>query len=43
MQKLLIFEFTSDTASFELLDIKCFRLNEVTAIDIHDELKCGAG
>ena len=41
MQKLLAFEFTSDTAFFELFDKECLGLNQVTGIDIQDEVKCG--
>ena len=41
MQKLLAFEFTSDTALFELFDKECPRLMQVTGIDIQDEVKCG--
>ena len=42
MQKLLAFEFTSDTALFELFDKECPRLMQVTGIDIQDEVKLRA-
>ena len=41
MQEVRVFEFTSDTASFELFDKECLRLKQVTGIDIRDEAKCG--
>ena len=40
-QKLLAFEFTSDSASFELCDKECLGLKQVTGIDSQDEVKCG--
>ena len=40
-QKLLAFEFTSDTMSFALFDKECLRLTRVAGIDIQDEVKCG--
>ena len=39
--RLLTFEFTGDTASFELFDKECLRLKQVTGIDIQDDVKCG--
>ena len=39
-QRLLAFEFPSDTASFELFDKECLWLKQVTGIDIQDEVKC---
>ena len=41
IQKLVVLEFTSDAASFELFDKQCLRLKQVSGIDIQDEVKCG--
>ena len=41
MQKSLAFDFTSHTASSELFDKECLRIQQVTGIDIQDEVKCG--
>ena len=41
MRKLLAFEFTSDTASFKLFDNERVALNQVTSMNIQDEVTSG--
>ena len=37
---MLKLENTNDTTFFELFDKECLELNQVTGIDIQDEVKC---